>query len=203
MHFQAFYMSLSCVVVCRWACSHLSMFSSVYLFKLWECLNTEFLSLLPQKVMVSAVKSSAQLSTKQLVELLFTSQAIGHCKSTPTLQNGFLVQVKKDVLIWWWDHQIIMCCKWLKQLCNNGRQLLCSCSFWGVSFTEQIRTISRRIYHRSKTYSNTSRCWLNYIWKDIHLSKGNEISRGENTQICPESERPDNKAIIIFKIISL
>ncbi|XP_072241244.1 protein mono-ADP-ribosyltransferase PARP6-like [Leuresthes tenuis] len=48
-----------------------------------------------KKVMVSAVKSSAQLSTKQLVELLFSSQAIGHCKSTPTLQHGFLVQIMR------------------------------------------------------------------------------------------------------------
>lgn len=53
-----------------------------------------FVTLLPQRVMVSAVKSSAQLNTKQLMELLFTSQAIGHCKTTPTLQHGFLVQVK-------------------------------------------------------------------------------------------------------------
>ncbi|KAM6937291.1 LOW QUALITY PROTEIN: protein mono-ADP-ribosyltransferase PARP6-like [Xenentodon cancila] len=48
-----------------------------------------------RRVMVSAVRSSAQLSTKQLVELLFTSQAVGHCKSTPTLQHGFLVQMMR------------------------------------------------------------------------------------------------------------
>ncbi|XP_015248986.1 PREDICTED: poly [ADP-ribose] polymerase 6-like [Cyprinodon variegatus] len=48
-----------------------------------------------KKVMVSAVKSSAHLSPKQLVELLFTSQAIRHCKSTPTLQHGFLVQIMR------------------------------------------------------------------------------------------------------------
>ncbi|MED6261288.1 Poly [ADP-ribose] polymerase 6 [Ataeniobius toweri] len=46
-----------------------------------------------KRVMVSAVKSSAHLSTKQLMELLFTSQAIRHCKSTPTLQHGFLAQI--------------------------------------------------------------------------------------------------------------
>ncbi|XP_073327924.1 protein mono-ADP-ribosyltransferase PARP6-like [Pagrus major] len=46
-----------------------------------------------KRVVVSAVKSSAQLSTKQLIELLFSSQAIGHCRSTPSLQHGFLVQV--------------------------------------------------------------------------------------------------------------
>ncbi|KAM9754517.1 protein mono-ADP-ribosyltransferase PARP6 isoform 1-T1 [Menidia menidia] len=48
-----------------------------------------------KKVMVSAVKTSAQLSTKQLVELLFTNQALGHCRSTPTLQHGFLVQIMR------------------------------------------------------------------------------------------------------------
>ncbi|XP_076589330.1 protein mono-ADP-ribosyltransferase PARP6-like isoform X1 [Chaetodon auriga] len=48
-----------------------------------------------KRVVVSAVKSSAQLSTKQLIELLFSSQAIGHCKTTPTLQHGFLVQVMR------------------------------------------------------------------------------------------------------------
>lgn len=42
---------------------------------------------------MSAVKSSAQLSTKQLIELLFSSQAIRHCKTSPGLQHGFLVQV--------------------------------------------------------------------------------------------------------------
>ncbi|XP_018521812.1 protein mono-ADP-ribosyltransferase PARP6 [Lates calcarifer] len=48
-----------------------------------------------KRVVVSAVKSSAQLSTKQLMELLFSSQAIGHCKTTPTLQHGFLVQIMR------------------------------------------------------------------------------------------------------------
>ncbi|XP_061578439.1 protein mono-ADP-ribosyltransferase PARP6-like isoform X4 [Cololabis saira] len=48
-----------------------------------------------KRVMVSAVRSSAQLSAKQLVELLFSSEAVGHCKSTPTLQHGFLVQMMR------------------------------------------------------------------------------------------------------------
>ncbi|XP_041650542.1 protein mono-ADP-ribosyltransferase PARP6-like [Cheilinus undulatus] len=48
-----------------------------------------------KRVVVSAVKSSAQLNTKQLIELLFSSQAIGHCKSTPTLQHGFLAQIMR------------------------------------------------------------------------------------------------------------
>uniref|UniRef100_A0A3Q3FEQ5 Poly (ADP-ribose) polymerase family, member 6b n=1 Tax=Labrus bergylta TaxID=56723 RepID=A0A3Q3FEQ5_9LABR len=38
---------------------------------------------------------SGKLSTKQLIELLFSSQAIGHCKTTPTLQHGFLVQIMR------------------------------------------------------------------------------------------------------------
>ncbi|XP_019712600.1 poly [ADP-ribose] polymerase 6-like [Hippocampus comes] len=48
-----------------------------------------------KRVAVSGVKSSAQLSTKQLIELLFFSQAIGHCKTTPTLHHGFLMQVMR------------------------------------------------------------------------------------------------------------
>ncbi|XP_035858833.1 protein mono-ADP-ribosyltransferase PARP6-like isoform X2 [Sander lucioperca] len=48
-----------------------------------------------KRVMVSAVKSSAQLSTKQLIELLFSSQAIRHCKTPPTLQHGLLVQIMR------------------------------------------------------------------------------------------------------------
>ncbi|KAM7396896.1 hypothetical protein PAMP_019901 [Pampus punctatissimus] len=48
-----------------------------------------------KRVVVSAVKSSAQLSAKQLIELLFSSQAIRHCKSAPTLQHGFLVQIMR------------------------------------------------------------------------------------------------------------
>uniref|UniRef100_H3D873 Poly [ADP-ribose] polymerase n=1 Tax=Tetraodon nigroviridis TaxID=99883 RepID=H3D873_TETNG len=46
-----------------------------------------------KRVMISAVKSPAHLGTKQLVELLFSSQAIGHCKSTPTMEHGILVQI--------------------------------------------------------------------------------------------------------------
>ncbi|XP_051916359.1 protein mono-ADP-ribosyltransferase PARP6-like isoform X2 [Hippocampus zosterae] len=48
-----------------------------------------------KRVAVSSVKSSAQLSTKQLIELLFFSRAIGHCKTTPTRHHGFLVQVMR------------------------------------------------------------------------------------------------------------
>ncbi|XP_054475561.1 protein mono-ADP-ribosyltransferase PARP6-like [Anoplopoma fimbria] len=48
-----------------------------------------------KRVVVSAVKSSAQLSPKQLMELLLSSQAIRHCKTTPTLHHGFLVQIMR------------------------------------------------------------------------------------------------------------
>ncbi|XP_055778085.1 protein mono-ADP-ribosyltransferase PARP6-like isoform X2 [Salvelinus fontinalis] len=48
-----------------------------------------------KRVAVSAVKSPAHITTKQLIELLFSSQAFTHCKSAPTLQHGFLVQVMK------------------------------------------------------------------------------------------------------------
>lgn len=58
-------------------------------------LTSHILMTLLQRVMVSAVRSSVRLGTKQLVELLFSSQAIGHCKTTPTMEHGFLVQVKQ------------------------------------------------------------------------------------------------------------
>uniref|UniRef100_A0AAV2L6B6 Poly [ADP-ribose] polymerase n=1 Tax=Knipowitschia caucasica TaxID=637954 RepID=A0AAV2L6B6_KNICA len=48
-----------------------------------------------ERVMVSALKSSAQLSTKHLIDLLFSAQAISHCKAVPTLQHGFFVQIMK------------------------------------------------------------------------------------------------------------
>nr|XP_043871816.1 protein mono-ADP-ribosyltransferase PARP6-like isoform X2 [Solea senegalensis] len=45
-----------------------------------------------KRVKVSSIKPS-QISTKQLIELLFSSQTTVHCKSTPTLQHGFLLQI--------------------------------------------------------------------------------------------------------------
>ncbi|XP_012994336.1 protein mono-ADP-ribosyltransferase PARP6 isoform X2 [Esox lucius] len=48
-----------------------------------------------KRVAVSAVRSPAHITTKQLIELLFSSEALVHCKSVPTLQHGFLVQVMK------------------------------------------------------------------------------------------------------------
>ncbi|XP_056138401.1 protein mono-ADP-ribosyltransferase PARP6-like [Lampris incognitus] len=58
----------------------------------------EFFTYTPngKRVMVSSIKSPAQLTTKQLIELLFFSNAIaGHCKAVPPLEHGFLVQIMK------------------------------------------------------------------------------------------------------------
>ncbi|XP_018594459.1 protein mono-ADP-ribosyltransferase PARP6 isoform X5 [Scleropages formosus] len=48
-----------------------------------------------QSVAVSAARPPAQITTKQLIELFFSSQAGGHCKNIPTLEYGFLVQIMK------------------------------------------------------------------------------------------------------------
>ncbi|XP_061773719.1 protein mono-ADP-ribosyltransferase PARP6-like [Nerophis ophidion] len=48
-----------------------------------------------KRVMVAGVKSSPHLSTKQLIELMFFSQAIRQRKTSPTLPHGFLLQVLK------------------------------------------------------------------------------------------------------------
>uniref|UniRef100_A0A3Q4GZX8 Poly [ADP-ribose] polymerase n=1 Tax=Neolamprologus brichardi TaxID=32507 RepID=A0A3Q4GZX8_NEOBR len=40
-------------------------------------------------------KAPAQITTRQLIELFFSSQAGGHCKNIPTLEYGFLVQIMK------------------------------------------------------------------------------------------------------------
>lgn len=46
-----------------------------------------------QTVAVPAGRAPAQITTRQLIELFFSSQAGGHCKNIPTLEYGFLVQV--------------------------------------------------------------------------------------------------------------
>ncbi|XP_062858650.1 protein mono-ADP-ribosyltransferase PARP6 isoform X1 [Trichomycterus rosablanca] len=48
-----------------------------------------------QSVAVPGSKSTVQITTKQLIELFFSSQALLHCKSIPTLEYGFLVQIMK------------------------------------------------------------------------------------------------------------
>ncbi|CAF95416.1 unnamed protein product [Tetraodon nigroviridis] len=40
-------------------------------------------------------EAPAQITTRQLIELFFSSQAGGHCKNIPTLEYGFLVQIMK------------------------------------------------------------------------------------------------------------
>lgn len=70
------------------------LFSQHILQWLFETLKSRLFCCTLQRVVVSAVKSPAHVSTKQLFELLFSSQAIQHCKNTPTLQHGFLVQVE-------------------------------------------------------------------------------------------------------------
>uniref|UniRef100_A0A9J7X6K9 Poly [ADP-ribose] polymerase n=1 Tax=Cyprinus carpio carpio TaxID=630221 RepID=A0A9J7X6K9_CYPCA len=40
-------------------------------------------------------KSTVHITTRQLIQLFFSSQALIHCKSIPTLEYGFLVQVMK------------------------------------------------------------------------------------------------------------
>ncbi|XP_041074588.1 protein mono-ADP-ribosyltransferase PARP6-like isoform X2 [Polyodon spathula] len=48
-----------------------------------------------QSVSVPAARPPPQITTKQLIELFFSSQAGGHCKNIPTLEYGFLVQIMK------------------------------------------------------------------------------------------------------------
>lgn len=52
------------------------------------------LHLTHQTVAVPAARAPAQITTRQLIELFFSSQAGGHCKNIPTLEYGFLVQVR-------------------------------------------------------------------------------------------------------------
>lgn len=83
-------------VIRRLNCSHLSVFLSppyramaAALFPIILCLH-----LTHQTVAVPAARAPAQITTRQLIELFFSSQAGGHCKNIPTLEYGFLVQVR-------------------------------------------------------------------------------------------------------------
>ncbi|TKS73596.1 Poly [ADP-ribose] polymerase 6 [Collichthys lucidus] len=105
-----------------------------------------------KRVVVSAVKSPAQLSTKQLIELLFSSQAIRHCKTTPTLQHGFLVQIMRYVeqRILTLNEYCVVCDE--RHVFQNGRMLkpavctreLCVFSFYTLGVmsgvTEEVAT---------------------------------------------------------------
>ncbi|CAM4734800.1 unnamed protein product [Leuciscus chuanchicus] len=48
-----------------------------------------------QAVAVPGSRSTVHITTRQLIQLFFSSQALMHCKSIPTLEYGFLVQVLK------------------------------------------------------------------------------------------------------------
>ncbi|KAK9952424.1 hypothetical protein ABG768_018264 [Culter alburnus] len=48
-----------------------------------------------QTVAVPGSRSTVHITTRQLIQLFFSSQALIHCKSIPTLEYGFLVQVMK------------------------------------------------------------------------------------------------------------
>uniref|UniRef100_A0A8C1VYH7 Uncharacterized protein n=1 Tax=Cyprinus carpio TaxID=7962 RepID=A0A8C1VYH7_CYPCA len=48
-----------------------------------------------QSVAVPGSRSTVHITTRQLIQLFFSSQALIHCKSIPTLEYGFLVQVMK------------------------------------------------------------------------------------------------------------
>ncbi|XP_058623449.1 protein mono-ADP-ribosyltransferase PARP6 isoform X2 [Onychostoma macrolepis] len=48
-----------------------------------------------QTVAAPGSRSTVHITTRQLIQLFFSSQALIHCKSIPTLEYGFLVQVMK------------------------------------------------------------------------------------------------------------
>ncbi|TRY55823.1 hypothetical protein DNTS_035034 [Danionella cerebrum] len=52
-------------------------------------------SLIGQSVAAPGSRPTVHLTTRQLIQLFFSSQALLHCKSIPTLEYGFLVQVMK------------------------------------------------------------------------------------------------------------
>lgn len=59
----------------------------------WHLSHNALSPLTHQTVAVPAGRAPAQITTRQLIELFFSSQAGGHCKNIPTLEYGFLVQV--------------------------------------------------------------------------------------------------------------
>uniref|UniRef100_A0A8C1IYI6 Poly [ADP-ribose] polymerase n=1 Tax=Cyprinus carpio TaxID=7962 RepID=A0A8C1IYI6_CYPCA len=77
----------------------------------WKHLSNEFLNAQQRKrhswfkaggtikkfrtVAVPGSRSTVHITTRQLIQLFFSSQALIHCKSIPTLEYGFLVQVMK------------------------------------------------------------------------------------------------------------
>ncbi|ROL42126.1 Poly [ADP-ribose] polymerase 6, partial [Anabarilius grahami] len=61
----------------------------------WHLSHNALSPLTHQTVAVPAGRAPAQITTRQLIELFFSSQAGGHCKNIPTLEYGFLVQIMK------------------------------------------------------------------------------------------------------------
>lgn len=72
-----------------WACPYPYHKMTGTPFPIMLCLH-----LTHQTVAVPAARAPAQITTRQLIELFFSSQAGGHCKNIPTLEYGFLVQVR-------------------------------------------------------------------------------------------------------------
>ncbi len=80
--------SASCIVP-TWALPFPYRNMAAAPFPIMLCLH-----LTHQTVAVPAARAPAQITTRQLIELFFSSQAGGHCKNIPTLEYGFLVQVR-------------------------------------------------------------------------------------------------------------
>uniref|UniRef100_A0A672LUA0 Poly(ADP-ribose) polymerase family member 6 n=1 Tax=Sinocyclocheilus grahami TaxID=75366 RepID=A0A672LUA0_SINGR len=84
---------------------------SMFISNQWKHLSNEFLNAQQRKrhswfkaggtikkfrtVAVPDSRSTVHITTRQLIQLFFSSQALIHCKSIPTLEYGFLVQVMK------------------------------------------------------------------------------------------------------------
>uniref|UniRef100_A0A672LR98 Poly [ADP-ribose] polymerase n=1 Tax=Sinocyclocheilus grahami TaxID=75366 RepID=A0A672LR98_SINGR len=87
---------------------------SMFISNQWKHLSNEFLNAQQRKrhswfkaggtikkfraglsIFSPITKSTVHITTRQLIQLFFSSQALIHCKSIPTLEYGFLVQVMK------------------------------------------------------------------------------------------------------------
>lgn len=92
IHFDPLWPSSQSPATCTvptWACPYPYHKMTGTPFPIMLCLH-----LTHQTVAVPAARAPAQITTRQLIELFFSSQAGGHCKNIPTLEYGFLVQVR-------------------------------------------------------------------------------------------------------------
>lgn len=102
------------------------------------------LHLTHQTVAVPAARAPAQITTRQLIELFFSSQAGGHCKNIPTLEYGFLVQVRlqedqsslNKALIHRGVHRVLFCLNLIARSTGQNwgfvfLSLICQCWRWG------------------------------------------------------------------------